>query len=197
MNRQSPYRRHAQHRRGFTLVEVLLVVALIVVLGGLGGGMYAGTYKKLLVEKAARQFLLTAKYARIMAIEQAQPYEIQIAPGNRGFLATTARWNPDKGMMEKVPVRDYYCKPVEFEGEVGFEDIKIGAASTETAADEQAQQRILFLPNGSADSAVIQIGDGRTHYSIAIVASTGKASLHAGTADEVNIPVVDLDMQGQ
>ena len=49
---------------GFTLVEVLVVVVIIGLLGGLGGGVYIGTYKKLLVEKAARDFFLTAKYAR-------------------------------------------------------------------------------------------------------------------------------------
>ncbi len=195
MRTRSHYIRCSGHTEGFTLVEVLLVVALIVVLGGLGGGMYAGTYKNLLVKKAARQFLLTAKYARIMAIEQGQPYEVQLDSGNKGFLAATARWNPDRGQMEKVPVRDYCCKPVEFEGDVKFEGIKIGSSAAETAGEEQLQQRIVFLPNGSADSAVVQIGDGKIHYSIAIVASTGKASLYAGTAGEVKVAVVDLDAQ--
>ncbi|MBN1361275.1 MAG: GspH/FimT family pseudopilin [Sedimentisphaerales bacterium] len=195
MDTRSLQRRRSQCPRGFTLVEVLLVVALIVVLGGLGGGMYAGTHRKLLVTKAARQFLLTAKYARIMAIERGRPYEVQLDMGNKGFLAATTQWNPNLGQMEKVPVRDYYCKPVAFEGQVHFEDIKIGAASAEAAADEESQQRIVFLPNGSADTAVVQIGDGKTHYSIAIVASTGKASLHEGTAGEVAIPIVDLDAQ--
>lgn len=195
MDRCGQHNRQPLHRRGFTLVEVLLVVALIVVLGGLGGGMYTGTHKRLLVEKAARQFLLTAKYARIMAIEQGQSYEVQLDPGNRGFLAATARWNPSRGQMEKVPVRDYYCKPVRFEGDVRFEDVKIGASTVETAGDEQTQQRIVFLPNGSADSAVVQIGDGKTHYSIAIVASTGKATLHEGAAGQVEVAVIDLDRQ--
>jgi len=195
MRRRSHYIKCSEYTKGFTLVEVLLVVALIVVLGGLGGGMYAGTYKNLLVKKAARQFLLTAKYARIMAIEQGQPYEVQLDLGNKGFLAATAQWNPDRGQMEKVPVRDYCCKPVEFEGDVRFEDVKIDASTAEAAAEEQLQQRIVFLPNGSADSAVVQIGDGKTHYSIAIVASTGKARLYAGPAGEVRVAVVDLDAQ--
>lgn len=192
---RSQYSGDLQRTRGFTLVEVLLVVALIVVLGGLGGGMYAGTYKKLLVQKAARQFLLMAKYARIMAIERGQPYEVQLDLGNRGFLAATAEWNANSGQMEKVPVRDYYCKPVAFEGDVKFEDVKIEASTAQVTGDEQLQQRIVFLPNGSAESAVVQIGDGKTHYSIAIVASTGKASLFAGTAGEIKVAVVDLDAQ--
>jgi prepilin-type N-terminal cleavage/methylation domain-containing protein len=192
---RSQHGRHSRRTRGFTLVEVLLVVIIIVVLGGLGGGMYAGTYKKLLVEKTARQFLLMVKYARIMAIEQGQPYEVQLDLGNRGFLAATARWDPDKGQMEKVPIRDHYCKPVKFEGDVKFEDIRIGASTAAAEADDSLQRRIVFLPNGSAESAVIQIGDGKTRYSIAIVASTGKASLYEGAADEVGLVTVDLDAQ--
>ena len=195
MRTRSRYMQCSAYPKGFTLVEVLLVVALIVVVGGLGGGMYAGTYSRLLVEKAARQFLLMARYARIMAIEQGQPYEVQLDLGNKGFLAATTRWNPDEGQMEKVPVKDYYCKPVEFEGEVRFEDIKIGASTVGATDDDQSQQRIMFLPNGSADAAVVQIGDGKTHYSIAIVASTGKASFYSGVADEVKVAVIDLDAQ--
>jgi prepilin-type N-terminal cleavage/methylation domain-containing protein len=182
-------------KRGFTLVEILLVVTIIVVLGGLGGGMYAGTYKKLLVQKTARQFLLTAKYARILAIERGQPYEVQLDMGNKGFLAATTQWNPNQEQMVKVPVKDYFCKPVKFEGEVRFEDIKIGTSAAESDGDDRSSQSIVFLPNGSADSAVIQIGDGKTHYSIAIVASTGKASLYEGTAGKVKAAVVDLDEQ--
>ncbi|RPJ23447.1 MAG: prepilin-type N-terminal cleavage/methylation domain-containing protein, partial [Planctomycetaceae bacterium] len=51
--------------QGFTLVELMLVIAILVLLGGAGAGMYAGTYKKVLVEKSSRQFLLMARYAKI------------------------------------------------------------------------------------------------------------------------------------
>jgi len=181
--------------KGFTLVELLVVVALIALLGGLGSGMYAGTHKRLLVKKAARQFLTAARYGRIMAIQRGQPYELQLSEGNQGFALTTAQWNQDTAEGQRVVVRDYYAKPVEFEGDVGFEQIRMATPEGPETADVEQEQKIVFRPDGSAQSAVVQIGDGRTHYTIAIVPSTGRASLREGTADEVKVAVIDLDAQ--
>lgn len=182
--------------RGFTLTEILLVVAIIAMVGGLGSGYAVGTYKKLLVEKAARHFLLMARYARVMAIEQHRPYELQIDPNNRGFFLTTTQANPQTGDSERIVVRDFFCKPVQFEGQVQFEDVQMMQYGDDRPGDAGMEQKIVFLPNGSAESAVLQIGDGRTHYSIAVVAATGKASLYPGPAQEIRTASVDLDLQG-
>jgi prepilin-type N-terminal cleavage/methylation domain-containing protein len=197
MHRSYRQQQSRQTAGGFTLVEVLLVVAIMVVVGGLGGGVYVGTYKRLLVEKAARQFLLMARYARIMAIAQQCPYELELDAANRGFLLATTRVNPTTGQTEKVPVRDLYCRPVQFEGEVKFEDVRIDVgAGTAAAADQAGQeQKITFLPSGATQSAIVQIGDGKSHYTIAIVAATGKASLFAGTSANAKTASIDLDLQ--
>ena len=181
--------------RGFTLVELLVVVAIIALIGSLGGGMYMGTHSRLLVEKAARQFLLAAKYARIMAIEQGRPYELRLNPELKRFMVTTTQWNAETGAGETVIVQDYYSKPVDLEGNVEFEAVKIATLAAGARSDEEPQQGIAFRPDGSAESAVIQFGDGDTHYTVAILASTGKANLIVGTADEVRMAVVDLDQQ--
>ena len=62
-----------------------------------------------------------------------------------------------------------------------------------TGGDEE--QKVVFLPNGSAESAVLQIGDGKTHYTVAVVAATGKATLSSGTAQEIDTVSIDLDIQ--
>jgi prepilin-type N-terminal cleavage/methylation domain-containing protein len=180
--------------RGFTLTEILLVVAIIAIVGGLGGGLYANSYKRLLVEKTARQLLLMARYARIVAIEQQRPYELQLDPEN-GFLLTTVQRNQETGQTEQTIVKDFYCRPVEFEGEVTFEEVRIMTMTAETANGSEPEQKIVFLPNGSTASAVIQMGDGTTHYTITLVAATGKATLTAGIAGEIKTGTVDLDIQ--
>jgi prepilin-type N-terminal cleavage/methylation domain-containing protein len=195
MSRNRRSVRRAGGLGAFTLIELLLVVAVIAVVGSLGGGMYIGTYKRLLVERAARQFLLSAKYARIMAIQHGRPYELRLDGGNKGFAVTTTQWNQQTAAGESVVVRDYYAKPVEFDGDVQFEDVKILTLVAEQVSDVGAEQRIVFLPNGSAESAAIQIGDGKTHYTIAVVAATGKATLRSGPAGEMSMAVVDLDEQ--
>lgn len=182
-------------RVGFTISELLLVVVIIALIGSVGGGIYVGTYKKMLVGKAARNFLLTAKYARIMAIERQRPYEIQLDVNEGGFMLTTLRWNEETGKTEYVIVKDYYCRPVEFEGDVKFEDIQIIPIGLETAIEAEGEQKIVFRPNGSAESAVIQIGDDKTHYTVSICASTGKATMYFGTRDEAKIGTIDLDVE--
>ncbi len=171
------------------------MVAIIAMVAGLGGSYGVGTYRRLQVEKTARQLLLTATYARIMAIEQQRAYELQLAAGNRGFLLTTTEMNPETGETERIIVRDFYCRPVEFEGDINFEDVKLELVTGESADAADTEQKVVFLPNGSAESAILQIGDGKSHYTLAVVAATGKATLYAGTAQNVDTVSVDLDIQ--
>jgi prepilin-type N-terminal cleavage/methylation domain-containing protein len=180
---------------GFTLIEILLVVAIITMIAGLGGGYCVGTYKRLVVEKTARQLLLMATYARIMAIEQQRPYELQVDAGNKGFLLATTQMNKQTGETERIVVRDFYCRPVEFEGDIKFEDLVLSTPTGEPLAGADQEQKVVFLPNGSAESAVLQIGDGKSHYTVAVVAATGKATLYSGTVKEVDTVSIDLDLE--
>ena len=183
-----------QFEGGFTITELLLVVIIIALIAGAGGGLYVRTHQRALVEKAVREFLLTAQYARVMAIEQQSPYTLQLDAANNRFYLATAQWDAETGQTTQVIVQDYYCRPVEFAGDVKFEDIQIAPTSLETAETDEGDA-IVFLPNGSTSSAVIRIGDDKTHYAISIDAATGKASLYFGEAEEIKASSVDLDAE--
>jgi type II secretion system protein H len=188
-------------RHGFTITEMLLVVVIIALLASVGGGMYAGTYKRMLVEKAARDFVVAAKYARIMAIEQQKPYEIVFDPNNNGFRMVTTQENIETGEAQQVIVRDLYFKPVQFAGDVKFEGVQITPTGLKATTETDEAREIVFSPSGIAQSAVIHIGDGKNHYTISISSATGKATMYFGTAEkvkeEVEIGTIDLDQQEQ
>jgi prepilin-type N-terminal cleavage/methylation domain-containing protein len=181
---------------GFTLVEVLVVVVIIGLLGGLGGGVYIGTYKKLLVEKAARDFFLTAKYARIMAIEKQRQYKIVLDTTNNGFHLVTTQMEEEGGQTEEMIVRDSFCKPVAFNDGILFADIKITPLSLITTTDDdEDEESIVFSANGTAQTAIIQISNGKNHYTITITAATGKTKVYEGIVEDVDVGVIDLDAE--
>jgi prepilin-type N-terminal cleavage/methylation domain-containing protein len=185
-------KRKQNTKAGFTIVELLVVITIIALIGGVGTGFYIGTYKRMLVERAARDFFLAAKYARIMAIEQQQPYRIELDTTNGGFHLATEQLNQESEQTEQTIVRDLYTKPVEFDDAVKFENIQITPIGSESSDELTA---IVFSPNGTAQSAVIQIGDGENHYTVNIYAATGKAAVLQGIAQEIKITTFDLDQE--
>ena len=188
-------------QRGFTLAEVLLVVVIIGLIASAGTGMYLGTFKKMQVQRVAYDFFATAQYARIAAVERQMPYKLQLDMSNRAFSLGTSIWDEESEEVVEEVVRNSFCRPVQFGGDVQFESIQIDteewAAGTqeETEQEQQQDQTVTFLPDGTAQNAVVQIGDGRTHYTIAVNAATGRAKLYFGTTDKVQVTTVDLDLE--
>jgi Tfp pilus assembly protein FimT len=180
---------------GFTVAELLAVIVLIALIGSVGGGIYVGTHRKLLAEKAARDIVLAAKYARIMAIEKQRPYMMEFDTVNNGFQLTCSSLGEQTEAATPMIVRDVYFKPVQFGGDVKFEDIKIAPIGSQTEVDVDEQTGIVFQPNGTAQLAVIQVGDGKNHFTVSITAATGKAKMYSGTAENVKVTTVDLDAQ--
>jgi prepilin-type N-terminal cleavage/methylation domain-containing protein len=182
-------------RRGFTISELLLVVLVIGLITSAGTGLYVGTFRGMKVRKAAQDFFLTAEYARIMAMERQTPYRLEMDLANRGFSLTTLRWDEESGQVGLETVKDVYCKPVQFDGDVTFEAVEVVPGTWEVESTTPEQQTIVFSPDGTSQSAVVQIGDGKAHYTVSISAATGSAKVQFGTADNVKVTTIDLDAQ--
>jgi len=180
----------------FTIAEILAVVMIIALLAGLGGGMYVGTFKKSLVRRAGKDFLLAAKYARIKAIEQGSSCVIEIGEDKQSFALVVREFDEFSGESERREIRDLYTRPVTFEEDVEFEQVNIeGQQESFFLLDDGENKRIEFAPDGTARNAVVQIGDKKTHFTVVITGSTGQVTMREGTVDEVESKVIDLDMQ--
>ena len=187
--------RAKMRRRAFTIPEVLLVVLIIGLLASAGTGLYVGTFRSMQVKKAALDFLLTARYAQIMALERQTQYTMELDMTNQAFLVTTLRWDEANQEMGVETVRDMYCKPVQFEGEVQFEAVDVAPGVLETQEPREEYKTIAFSSNGTAQEAAVQIGNGKTHYTISIDAPTGRARMIFGTVENVKVTTTDLDLE--
>ncbi|MHC4432721.1 MAG: pilus assembly FimT family protein, partial [Planctomycetota bacterium] len=145
---QNSYIQSGTRRRGFTLAEVLMVVLIIGLIAGSGTGLYIGTFQKMRVQKAAYDLLLTAQYARIMAIEHNSKCTLVLDAANNAFWLTRMQQDEQGEQTGEQIVMDPYCKPVEFEGVITFEDLQIALGNLETEEDDEteSQQNIVFLP---------------------------------------------------
>ena len=180
--------------RAFTLAELLLVIVVIVLVAGVGGGICVGTYKRMLTEKAARDFVLAAECARINAIELQRPCMIKLDPEGSRFGLFTYGLSLESERTEETPLWDPLIKkPVELPGGVSFEQVEIVAAGSTELSETDGQQAIIFLPNGTSQLAVVQIGDGKNHVTVSVCAATGRSKMYPGPAQEIEPLTIDLD----
>ena len=187
-------RRRFAKKNGFTVIEMLLVVGLIVIMAGVAGGFYAGTYKKASVRKSVREFLLAARYARVLAIERQSKCQLKLDAANNGFMLVIDQLDTEAGTDGQL-VKDLYFKPVKFAEDVKFENIKIEPADLQESLEIDQENIITFFHDGTAQTAVVQIGDGRDHYTISISAANGKVRISERTAEKLKSDTIDLDEQ--
>lgn len=181
------------HNRALTLIEVLVVIVLISLLAGVGGGMYAGSYQRLLVEKAAKSLYVMARYARVAAIEHQRPYHLQMDPEDGTFWLATMEQDPNSLEGIEQIVNNSFCRPEKLASGVSFELIQIETIGADTT-DVEELTSLTFMPNGTAKTTTIQIGNGKVRYSVGVSSATGKATLMAGDAVNIHDLTVDLDM---
>ena len=179
-------------REAFTIVEILVVVLLLAMLAGAAGTAYFGTYKRLLVEKAANDIYLGAKYARLVAVEKQESCLLVLNDEENGFALTFSETDEEGKTQAGSGIADQYSRPGKFADGVEYEKAAI-VPSGPIDEDSEEQKFVTFYPDGTADSALIQIGDGKNVYTVLVQAATGKAKVVRGVPDEMTMSVVDLD----
>ena len=182
-------------RDGFTLIELLVTIVIMTILIGVGSGSFVGTNEKLQLQKAANSLLLDAQYARMSAIEQQRTYKLYLDYTNGEFYLITIDNNVESGQIEEILIQDSVCPPIQLEKNINFEDIRVLSNEYEVATTSENLYIVSFFPDGTSQSALIQIGNGKHHYTLSISGMTGKSKLFNGIMDNVEVDTIDLDAE--
>lgn len=183
-------------RSAFTLIELLMVVAVMVLISGAAGGLYLGSYQNRVIEQAGRQMLLTAGYARLFAIENQRSCKMQFDRNQGKYWLSYDEYDEESPDPTEKIIQNQYSKPVSLPEAIQFEKISIVPMSREEEVDFTSDANvnaIYFYANGTADSAGVTIGNTKTHYTLKVEAATGKAKLEFGVPEELTSDIVDLD----
>lgn len=136
---------------GFTLIEVMLVVVIILIAAGIAVPKFKGTFKSTQMTDATRSTVRIARYARSLAILKQEPCTLNFESNRLALVCGTNSANPEAA--RKLP-----------------EDITI--ASFENLADETGDsaggRSVRFYPAGMNDGFKVTFSAGETRRSTVI-----------------------------
>jgi type II secretory pathway pseudopilin PulG len=186
------------------MVEILVVVAIVALIAGATSGLYMGTFKDMQLEKSAKEIYLAAKYARLGAIEKQTEFRLAIDKTEGKIFVVYEKTDPETLEQEETIASNPYTRPVTLPKGVTIEDLRIvrsiqliepekkGYMSGVEEDSEALDNVVVFTPYGTADSAVIKIGNGKTSFTVSISPATGKVKIARGET-EMPLDVIDLD----
>lgn len=139
------------HRhRGFTLLEILLVLLLIAAAWALAAMIFTGGMKGVVLRDEAKQVAAQLRYTRAKAIATGRVQRFTIDPHHHTWAAPEQR----AGRISESLIVSFY-----------------GAREAST---EEGENGILFFPNGVSTGGRIHLQSGRTAMSIGVSWLTGE-----------------------
>jgi type II secretion system protein H len=172
-------------RRGFTMIELLVVAMVIALMTGAAFTFGFSRYKTAVVGQTARKLMLAAKYARLIAVDNQVKCKLVISEADKKFFLTVGN----------NIISNPYTKPTTFDEDVSFASVTITPSLPSTEETSEGKYIINFMPDGTADTAVMQITNGKTSYTVTISAATAKAKVYSGLQEDVPASVMDLDQE--
>jgi prepilin-type N-terminal cleavage/methylation domain-containing protein len=175
--------------RGFTLVEIIVVVVIVSVLTAMAVPRLSGRSGPAELRAAARDLLCVARYARDFAATRRCECRLEIDPAQGRYLVT-AEIDPNSP-GEFYRLRSLAVRPRKLPPSVRFGRVRVSGTATELAEADH----IAFRPDGRCDAALVEITDGRRVYTLSVAADTGRVGLVENAVAEPPNERVDLDAQ--
>ena len=181
-------------RSAMTLVELLLVLALLVVVGSLAAPLYEGSFSSIRLRRGTYQVLASWSEARTHAIEAGKIYQFRFEPEGSKYRVDPwagglelespedERFETSRNTTEDQTLENQTLEEREFANWKLEESLpeEIVFSSAESVTEDQLEQRtvtrldqesntewsspILFYPDGSTSDASLLIKSGKELY---------------------------------
>lgn len=145
-------------QRGFTLIEIVIVVLLFALVAALVAGVISGGLANARVRAASKDLVAALRYTRTQAVVQREAQVLLLDVEKRAYQA------PDK---------DWVQLPEQME-------LSMLTAAQELVSDEVG--RIRFFPDGSSTGGNIELKRGESLWRIDIAWLTGEVRMHPASA---------------
>jgi general secretion pathway protein H len=146
--------------RGFTLLEVLVVVALMAVIASLAAPLLVRAVSGAEAQVWARQVAATLRNSRSLAIIENRNLAVTVDIDDRSIRI-------DDGAVKRLP-----------------DSLHIRVSSARSEQEDTRTAGIRFFPDGSSTGGEIILQDAKSIYHVQIEWLTGQVAIVKGTADE-------------
>lgn len=152
--------RGAAAQRGFTLLEIVLVMAIIASASVLAAAAMTGGFKGMQLKASAKDIASNLRYTRTQAIATGKPQRFVIDPAKHAWQAPNAHHGT-------IPAK----LGIEF---TGAREARANAARADQGAIE-------FFPDGAATGGRIRLSAGTATWDVDVAWLTGEVKLRQGT----------------
>ena len=146
-------------QRGFTLLEIILVIAIIAAASVLAATAMGGGFQGMQLKASARQIAANLRYTRAQAIETGRPQRFVIDPARH-------TWQAPKAHHGEIPPK--------------LEIVFTGAREAAKSGTPRGQGAILFFPDGAATGGRIRLTAGTAAWNIDVAWLTGQVQVKQG-----------------
>jgi len=177
----------AVQRRGFTLIELMVVMVLIGIVTAMIIPEMKGTYEDALLRSTSRELVnvFNLAYSRAVTLNQTHRVRLQEVSGR---YITEARTSGRRGVDEFLPLRDLPGSQGELDTRISVaihhpetSPEPVGDATSSAASGElparAGEGAIAFYPDGTADGAEVELRD-RQGFRLALRINSVTARVH-------------------
>ena len=197
MARRGHWRPPVDPRRGFTLLELIVVLAVLALVAALSWPAVRGLLAKSQLQNAAKQLRAALVRARLSAMESGTVRQFRYEPGSGRYevsvVATldapedaglTAEGGPAPG--GKRVVTESLPGGVVFEGTAAWADLLGEADLGEARGEGGWSAPVLFYPNGRTSGARLRLA-GRGDYGIVVTLRAVTGTVAIGPLEQAEL----------